>query len=127
MQHTSKLPHVGPSIFTTISKMAHQHQAINLAQGFPGFSPDPKLIELVSQAFHKNYHQYSPMPGILPLREILCAKTEELYGYNCNPKTEITITAGATQAIFTAISAFIKKDDEVIVFKPAYDCYEPAI
>lgn len=127
MQHTSKLPHVGPTIFTTINKIAREHKAINLAHGFPGFAPDSKLIKLVDQAFHKDYHQYSPMPGILPLREILCAKTENLYGYSYNPKSEITITAGATQAIFTAISAFIKKDDEVIVFKPAYDCYEPAI
>lgn len=127
MQHTSKLPHVGPTIFSTINKLALEHQAINLAQGFPGFSPDQKLIELVSQAFHRNHHQYAPMPGVFSLREILCAKTEKLYDHSYNPQTEITITAGGTQAIFTAISAFIKKDDEVIVFKPAYDCYEPAI
>lgn len=127
MQHSSKLPHVGTTIFTTINQVAQKHQAINLAQGFPGYSPDKKLTEAVSRALTGKNNQYAPMPGKYSLRETLCEKMEDLYGATYHPESEITITAGATQAIFTAISAFVKPDDEVIVFKPAYDCYEPTI
>lgn len=123
----SKLPRVGATIFTTIGQLANKHQAVNLSQGFPNFEPDPKLLELVTAAFQKGVNQYAPMQGVLALREIISEKTENLYGRCYYPDTEITITAGATQAIFTAIAAYIRAGDEVIVLKPAYDCYEPAI
>jgi len=127
MNPTSKLPNLGTTIFTTMSQMAQEHNAINLSQGFPDFPPDQKLLDLVSSALQKNHNQYAPLAGILSLRETLSHKLNNAYGSNYHPETDITITAGATQAIFTAISAFVSKDDEVIVFKPAYDCYEPAI
>lgn len=124
---SSKLPGVGTSIFATISKMSREHNAINLSQGYPDFPVDPKLVELVNQAMKSGKNQYAPLAGIFPLRETLCEKMNGAYGSNYRPETDLTITAGATQAIFTAISAFVEKGDEVIVFKPAYDCYEPAI
>lgn len=127
MQIHSKLPNVGTTIFTEINRLAVKHDAINLAQGFPGYDPHPELIAHLNNAIHSNRHQYAPMPGIFSLRESLCKKMAEAYGRNYHPENEITITAGATQAIFTAIATFVEKDDEVMVFKPAYDCYEPAI
>ena len=123
----SKLPNTKTTIFSIMSKLANEHKAINLAQGFPGFESDPRLIELVSKAMRDGYNQYAPMPGIFSLREIIAEKITRLHKAIYNPDTEITITAGATQAIFTIIATFIKKDDEVIIFKPAYDCYEPAV
>src|SRR5690606_12582340 len=96
-------------------------------QGFPGFESDKKLINLVSKAMLEGHNQYAPMAGHPALRERVCEKINTLYGSNYNPETDITITAGATQAIFTIISAFVNYDDEVIIFEPAYDCYEPAI
>lgn len=123
----SKLPNLGTNIFTVIGQMAHKYNAINLSQGFPNFSPDPKLLQLVDKALKDDYNQYSPMPGTLGLRETISEKTEKLYGKLYHPESEITVTAGATQAIFTAISTFVNRGDEVIVIKPAYDCYEPAI
>jgi methionine aminotransferase len=124
---SSKLPGTRTSIFAVISKMSHNHNALNLSQGYPDFPVDPKLIELVDQAMKNGKNQYAPLAGIMSLRETLCEKMNGLYGSDYKPETDITVTAGATQAIFTAISAFVEKDDEVIVFKPAYDCYEPAI
>ena len=123
----SKLPNVGTTIFSIMSEMANKYNAINLSQGFPDFDVSRKLIELVENYMRKGYNQYAPMPGILPLREIISQKTENLYNSKYNPETEITITAGATQALFTAITALIQEDDEVIVFEPAYDSYIPAI
>jgi len=123
----SKLPEVPTSIFSVMSAWAHQENALNLAQGFPDFESDPKLIELVNKAMLHGNNQYAPMPGIYSLRKAISEKIENLYGISFNPETEITITAGATQAIFTAIAACVKKDDEVLIFKPAYDCYEPTI
>ena len=123
----SKLPNIGTTIFTVMGQLAHQHNAVNLSQGFPNFDPDPKLLALVEQALQDNYNQYAPMQGIFSLREVIAEKIEMLYGKKYRPESEITVTAGATQAIFTAISAFVNQGDEVIVFKPAYDCYEPAI
>ena len=123
----SKLPNVKTTIFTVIGKLATEHHAINLSQGFPNFNTSKELIDLVNISMLKGNNQYAPMPGIYSLREAISQKIENLYGITYNPETEITITAGATQAIFTAIAACIKKDDEVIIFKPAYDCYEPAI
>ncbi len=124
---SSKLPRVGTTIFTVMSKMAAEHKAINLSQGFPDFDCPPKLVELVHQAMKAGHNQYAPMPGLQVLRDAIAEKTESLYGAKYDPETEITVTAGATQAIYTAISAMIHEDDEVIIFEPAYDCYVPAI
>lgn len=123
----SKLPDVSTTIFAVMSKMAQEHNALNLSQGFPGFESDKKLIDLVSKAMIEGHNQYAPMAGHPALRERVCEKINTLYGSNYNPETDITITAGATQAIFTIISAVVSSGDEVIVFEPAYDCYEPAI
>lgn len=127
MKHISKLPHVGTTIFSVMSALANKHNAINLSQGFPNFKSDQKLMDLVNKAMNSGYNQYAPMPGNLELRQAISNKLDHLYNSSYNPETEITVTAGATQAIFTIISAFIRQEDEVIIFKPAYDCYEPAI
>ena len=127
IQHNSKLPNVGTTIFTVMGKLANEHNAVNLSQGFPNFGADPKLLQLVDQAMKNGLNQYAPMQGIYSLREIIAEKIETLYSKAYHPEYEITITASATQAIFTAIAAFVRIDDEVIVLKPAYDCYEPAI
>ncbi|OIQ23661.1 methionine aminotransferase [Lacinutrix sp. MedPE-SW] len=127
MKHQSKLPNVGTTIFSVMSALANKHDAINLSQGFPNFNSDNKLKELVTKAMHSGYNQYAPMPGNLDLREAIANKFDLLYGTSYKPDTEITVTAGATQAIYTIISAFVKQDDEVIIFRPAYDCYEPAV
>jgi methionine aminotransferase len=123
----SKLPKVGTTIFTVMSKLAAEHKAINLSQGFPDFNCSEELTELVSKYMKAGHNQYAPMPGLLSLREMLAHKTEELYKAKYDPETEITITAGATQAIFTAITAIVREGDEVIIFEPAYDCYQPAV
>lgn len=127
MRITSKLPNVSTTIFTVMSKMAHEHEAVNLAQGFPGFESDPKLQKLVTKAMREGYNQYAPMPGILSLRRKITDKINTLYASDYNPETDVTVTAGATQAIYTIVSTFVKPDDEVIILKPAYDCYEPAV
>jgi len=123
----SKLPQVGTTIFTVMSALAAEVGAINLSQGFPDFETSPELIKLVNKAMVDGYNQYAPMPGVMALREQIAQKTEKLYGAVYNPDTEITITAGGTQAIFTAITAVINPNDEVIIFEPAFDCYAPAI
>jgi methionine transaminase len=123
----SKLPTIGTTIFTVMSKLAQEYNAINLSQGFPDYEADPKLVESVARAMKTGNNQYAPMPGHQQLRELIAEKTERFYHTKYNPDTEITITAGGTQAIFTAITAFINAGDEVIVFEPAYDCYAPAI
>lgn len=127
MNLTSKLPNVTTSIFTVMSQMAAEHQALNLSQGFPNFESDPALIRLVSEAMQQGYNQYAPMPGDNGLRQVIAEKGASLYGAHYDAADEITITAGATQAIFTAIAAVVQPGDEVIIFTPAYDCYEPAI
>ena len=124
---SSKLPKIGTSIFTVMSSLANEEGALNMSQGFPDFQVDPKLIELVSKNMQQGNNQYAPMQGALRLREALSHKIDKAYGVKYSPESEITITAGATQAIFTAISAFVKENDEVIIFTPAYDCYQPAI
>ncbi len=124
---SSKLPNTGTSIFAVMSQLAVEHGAVNLSQGFPDFEVSPILIELVAQNMRDGHNQYAPMPGLPRLREAIAAKTERLYGAQYDPDTEITVTAGATQALFAAISAFVREDDEVIVFEPAYDSYIPAI
>ncbi|TWR26137.1 aminotransferase class I/II-fold pyridoxal phosphate-dependent enzyme [Mucilaginibacter achroorhodeus] len=123
----SKLPQTGTNIFTTMSALAAEHDAINLSQGFPDYFCSPELIELVNSAMMAGHNQYAPMAGLPALREQIAIKTEMLYGAVYNPDTEITVTAGATQAVFTAISAVIHPNDEVIMFEPAYDCYAPAV
>jgi methionine transaminase len=123
----SKLPTVGTTIFTVMSKLANEHNAINLSQGFPDFSCSEELVELVNKYMKLGYNQYAPMPGVMALREAIAEKTEDVYSARYDPETEITITAGATQAIFTAIAATVREGDEVIIFEPAYDCYQPAI
>ena len=124
---TSKLPAVQTSIFSVMSKLALEHKAINLSQGFPGFDCSPQLVDLVEKYMRKGLNQYAPMPGVQVLREAISTKTEELYSITYNPETEITITSGATQALFTAIAALVRDGDEVIVIEPAYDSYVPAI
>lgn len=124
---TSKLPNVKTTIFTTVGILSKKYKAVNLSQGFPDFEMDTELIKLTNNAMKKGYNQYAPMQGVYALREVISEKIESLYGARYHPETEITITIGATQAIFTAITAFISPNDEVVVFKPAYDCYEPAI
>lgn len=127
MQQMSKLPNIPTSIFSIMSKMATDNNAINLSQGFPNFESDPKLIELVNQAMKDGFNQYAPMAGDFELRMEISKKIESLHNYFYHPETEITVTAGATQAIFTIIAATISKDDEVIIFTPAYDCYAPSV
>lgn len=123
----TKLPAMQPSIFATMSKMAAEYNAINLSQGFPNFDSDPKLIALVYKAMQDGHNQYAPMPGHLGLRTIISEKIERAHTKKYDPATEITITAGATQAIFTAIAATIQQGDEVVIFTPAYDCYKPSV
>jgi len=123
----SKLPKVGTTIFTVMSQMAVDEGALNLSQGFPDFDGAPELIELVYKAMRSRENQYAPMAGLPALREKIAEKTQKIYGAEYDPDKEITITAGATQAIFTAIAASLNEGDEVIIFTPAYDCYEPAV
>ena len=124
---SSKLPNTSTSIFAVMSKLSSEENAINLAQGYPDFPTSPKLIELVNKAMKEGFNQYAPMPGIYSLREAISDKIETLYGMSYDPETEITVTAGATQAIYTIITSLVQKDDEVIIFAPAYDCYDPTI
>lgn len=123
----SKLPHVGITIFTVMSKMAVKCGAINLSQGFPDFDCPDRLRELVSEHLNGRKNQYPPMAGILPLREEIAAKVHALYGAQVCPENEVTVTSGATEALFDAIQATVGAGDEVILFDPAYDCYDPAI
>lgn len=127
MNIPSKLPTTSQSIFTIMSAMAGENQAINLSQGFPNFPSDPILIDFVQKAMRDGYNQYAPMAGDHTLREMIAQKVNRLYHKKYRPESEITITAGATQAIFTVLAAMIHRGDEVIVFTPAYDCYEPTI
>lgn len=125
--HKPKLHNLPTSIFTIMSKLAAEHNAINISQGFPDFDADPVLIELVAEAMRAGYNQYAPMAGIYSFRDAICQKIESLYGARYHPESEVTVTAGATEAIYSTISAFVSTGEEVIVIKPAYDCYEPAI
>ncbi|MFZ2219011.1 MAG: pyridoxal phosphate-dependent aminotransferase [Rhodoferax sp.] len=124
---TSRLPNVGTTIFTVMSNLAAEKNAVNLGQGFPDFDCDPTLITAVSAAMIKGLNQYPPMPGIAPLREAIASKLEALYASSYSAASEITITAGATQAIITAILATVHPGDEVIVLEPCYDSYVPNI
>ena len=123
----SKLPHIGTTIFTVMSRMATEAGAINLSQGFPGFGADPVLLDLAAKYIRDGYNQYPPMAGIPSLRQRLAEKTQLTQGYFPDPETEVTIVSGATEALFAAVSAIVRAGDEVIVLEPAYDSYEPAI
>jgi methionine aminotransferase len=123
----SKLPNVGTTIFTVMSKMAQDHGAINLSQGFPDFDCPDRLKELVSHYLDDRKNQYPPMAGIPELRQEIAKKVSSYYGFTADPETEITVTSGATEALFDAIHATVTNGDEVIVFDPAYDSYVPAI
>ncbi len=127
MKLQSKLPQAGTTIFSTMSALAREHQAINLSQGFPDYDCAPELSDLATHYIRQGFNQYAPMPGAIQLRERVAEILSRCYQRQYDPETEITITAGATQAIYTAIAAFIRPNDEVIVFEPAYDCYTPAI
>ena len=122
-----KLQGIPPSIFPIMTGLANQYNAVNLAQGFPGFDADKDLIQLVNHYMLAGKNQYAPMQGVPILRERLCAKMDEQNGYSYAPDSEICITAGATQAIFTVVSAVIKKGDEVIIIDPSFDCYDPVV
>ena len=123
----SRLPNVGTTIFTVMSALATECRAVNLGQGFPDFDCDPKLVDAVTQAMREGLNQYPPMAGVPALREATAAKIEALYGHRYDPGSEITITAGATQAILTAILCCVHPGDEVIVLEPCYDSYAPNI
>lgn len=123
----SKLPHIGTSIFTIMSKMAADYQAINLSQGFPNFPIDVRMVEIVNRLSKTDIHQYAPMAGLHSLLEKIGQLTLDNYQRTVNPATEILITAGATEAIFAAIQAFVQPQNEVIILDPSYDCYETPI
>ncbi len=123
----SKTPHIGTTIFTVMSALAAEKQAVNLGQGFPDFDCDPKLVDGVTAAMREGLNQYPPMTGVAPLRDAVSAKIEALYGRRYDPVSEITVTAGATQAILTIILATVHAGDEVIVLEPCYDSYVPNI
>lgn len=123
----SKLPHIGTTIFTVMSRRAKELGAINLGQGFPDYPIDPRLTELVAEAMREGHNQYAPMEGTLELREAIARKLAESYGKDVDPQSQITITLGATESLFSAVQALVGAGDEAIVFDPAYDSYEPAI
>ncbi|MCK9365595.1 MAG: pyridoxal phosphate-dependent aminotransferase [Metallibacterium scheffleri] len=127
MQIETKLPAVGTTIFTVMSQLALQHQAINLGQGFPDFDPPPALVDALTRAMREGRNQYAPMTGITALREQIALKTERLYGRRIGVDTEITVTSGATEALFAAIACSVRAGEEVIVLDPCYDSYQPAI
>ena len=127
MKINSRIPNTGTSIFATMGQLAVKHNAVNLAQGFPNFGTSRELQELVNKAIKDGHNQYAPLAGIFSLREQISKKMQALYQRTYNPETEITVTAGATQALYTAITSFVLPGDEVIIFKPAYDCYEPSV
>lgn len=127
MQIQTKLPKVGTTIFTVMSQLAQQHNAVNLGQGFPDFDGPQSLRDALAASMNSGKNQYAPMTGIAPLREQIAAKTGRLYGRSVDPDSDVTVTSGATEAIFAAIAAVVRPGDEVIVLDPCYDCYEPAI
>lgn len=123
----SKLPQVGTTIFTVMSRMAQEHNAINLSQGFPDFDCPPELRQKVSYYLNDKRNQYPPMTGVQSLREQIACKVSDLYGFAADPDQEVTVTSGATEALFNVIQAVVDRGDEVIMFDPAYDSYDPAV
>src|SRR5690606_24181906 len=123
----SKLPLVGTTIFTRMSKLGVDYGAINLSQGFPSFDGSPELTSLIHNYTKKGYNQYAPMSGVPVLKEKIAEKTFTCYGVEYDPEEEVTVTTGATEAMYAAITTVVRPGDEVIVFEPAYDSYVPAI
>ena len=126
-QPQTKLPKVGTTIFTVMSQLAAEHGAVNLGQGFPDFAVPQRLVDEVDRAMRAGHNQYAPMTGVAPLRQAIAEKVLRCYGREVDPDTEITVTSGATEALFNAIHAVVRPGEEVIVLDPAYDSYEPAI
>ena len=126
-QPQTKLPKVGTTIFTVMSQLAAEHGAVNLGQGFPDFAVPQRLVDELDRAMRDGHNQYAPMTGVAPLRQAIAEKVLRCYGREVNPDTEITVTSGATEALFNAIHAVVRPGEEVIVLDPAYDSYEPAI
>ncbi|MGQ4659179.1 methionine aminotransferase [Lysobacter sp. F6437] len=127
MTPETKLPKVGTTIFAVMSQLAAEHGAVNLGQGFPDFDVPARLVDALAGAMKQGHNQYSPMHGVAPLRQAIAAKTERCYGHRPDVDAEITVTSGASEAIFDAVHAVVRPGDEVIVLDPCYDCYEPAI
>ena len=127
MNIQSRLPEVGTSIFSVMSKLASEHNAINLSQGFPDFPVSEVLVDLIHKNMKAGHNQYAPMPGVLGLRKVIAEVVEKTYQRTTDFETEVTVTAGGTEAIFATIAALVRAGDEVIVFDPSYDCYDPAI
>ncbi|MCX7556667.1 pyridoxal phosphate-dependent aminotransferase [Xanthomonadaceae bacterium JHOS43] len=127
MPMTSKLPRVGTTIFTLMSQLAAEHSAVNLGQGFPDFDAPPFLVDSLAQAMRDGHNQYAPMTGVAALREAIAEKIAAMYGVHVDAGADVTVTSGATEAIFCAIQSVVRPGDEVIVLDPCYDCYEPAI
>jgi methionine aminotransferase len=127
VQTPSKLPDIGTSIFAVMTRLANEHGAINLSQGFPDFDCDPALVEAVARAMRAGHNQYAPMPGVLALREAIAAKVERCYGARYDAATEIVVTAGATAGLYATLTALVHPGDEVILFEPCYDSYVPVI
>jgi methionine aminotransferase len=123
----SKLPDVGVSIFAVMTRLANEHGAINLSQGFPDFDCDPALVDAVARAMRDGHNQYAPMPGVLALRQAIAMKVERCYGASFDPETEIQIVCGATAGLFATLTAFVQPGDEVVLFEPCYDSYVPVI
>jgi methionine transaminase len=124
---TSKLPDVGVSIFAVMTRLANEHGAINLSQGFPDFDCDPALVDTVTRAMRAGHNQYAPMPGVLALREAIAKKVQACYGATYDPQSEIQIVSGATAGLYASLTAFVQRDDEVLLFEPCYDSYVPVI
>ena len=124
---TSKLPKIGTTIFTIMSKMASDYNAINLSQGYPGFDCYPYLQDLVSEYMRKGFNQYAPMSGVPVLKERIAEKTKLVYGVDFDADSEVTVVSGATEALYAAVTAVVRKGDEVILLEPAYDSYAPAV
>ncbi len=127
LQTKTKLPRVGTTIFTVMSQLAAKHGAVNLGQGFPDFPVPQRLVDALARAMREGHNQYPPMTGIPALREAIAAKTARIYGHRPDHEAEVTVTSGATEAIFDAVHAVVRAGEEVVVLDPAYDCYEPAI
>jgi methionine aminotransferase len=127
VQTPSKLPDVGTSIFAVMTRLANEHGAINLSQGFPDFDCDPALVDAVARAMRAGHNQYAPMPGVLALREAIAAKVETCYGARYDPATEVVVTSGATAGLYATLTALVHPGDEVVLFEPCYDSYVPVI
>ena len=123
----SKLPDIGTSIFTVMTRMANEHGAINLSQGFPDFDCEPALVEAVAKAMRAGHNQYAPMPGVQALRDAIAAKAKVCYGAEVDPVTEVVVTSGATAALYATLTALVQPGDEVLLFEPCYDSYVPVI